>query len=57
MMRGIVKLVGLPYECRFYTREGVATVVSLQQIWGMDLFYRFPGVIGRWIALPFDKVL
>jgi hypothetical protein len=32
-------------------------VVSLEDIWGMNLRRWFPGVVALWISLPFDKVL
>ena len=38
-------------------RQGVLLVIALNQPRGEHLFSRLPGIVGHWIALPFDQVL
>src|SRR5712675_608919 len=35
----------------------MTSVVFLYQVFGMHVFLRFPCVVRRWIALPFDQIL
>jgi hypothetical protein len=35
----------------------MAPIVLFEEVWGVQLIFRFPGVIGLWVALPFKEIL
>ena len=37
--------------------QRVLLVIGFNQVWGMDLVSRFPGVVCFWVPFPFDKIL
>jgi hypothetical protein len=41
----------------FMLLEGIQLVISLDEVWGMNLVSRFPCVIRFWVFLPLDEVL
>ena len=47
-------VMGLLENCSPYICEGVLLVVAFEDLWGLNVFDRFPGVVAFRVPLPLD---